>query len=97
MVMLFIFSFGMISPSPYAYAAEVLPTKIRSIGFAIGLFFSNAVTIIFTQTAPTALDKISWKFNFVFIGCNIFFFPIVYFFFPEVRRNSHLSFNHTYC
>jgi len=90
MVMLFIFFFGIISASPYAYAAEVLPTKIRASGFAIGLFCSNVVTIIFTQTAPIALERITWKFNFVFIACNIFFFPCVFFFFPEVRLKSKL-------
>lgn len=84
MVMIFIFFFGSISGVPYAYAAEVLPTKNRAIGFAMGLFCSNAVTIIFTQTAPMALEAISWKFNFVFIGCNAVFFPIVYLYFPEV-------------
>lgn len=84
MVMIFIFFFGTMSGVPYAYAAEVLPTKNRAIGFAMGLFCSNAITIIFTQTAPMALEAISWKFNFVFIGCNAIFFPIVYFYFPEV-------------
>lgn len=84
MIMIFIFFYGSISPSPYTYAAEVLPTKIRAHGFAIGLFCSNAVTIVFTQTAPIALDQISWKFNFVFIACNLFFLPIVYVLFPEV-------------
>ncbi|EXJ84062.1 hypothetical protein A1O3_04729 [Capronia epimyces CBS 606.96] len=85
MIMIFIFFFGCISGTPYAYAAEILPTKIRAPGFAMGLFCSNAITIIFTQTAPMALDKISWKFNFVFIGCNAVFFPIVFFFFPETK------------
>ncbi|OQU97041.1 hypothetical protein CLAIMM_03044 [Cladophialophora immunda] len=84
-VMIFIFFFGSVSGAPYAYAAEVLPTKNRAIGFAMGLFCSNAITIIFTQTAPMALEAITWKFNFVFICCNAFFFPIVCFFFPETK------------
>ncbi|KAH0847075.1 putative MFS sugar transporter [Fonsecaea pedrosoi] len=85
MVMIFIFFFGSISGTPYAYAAEVLATKNRATGFAMGLFSSNAITIIFTQTAPMALEAISWKFNFVFIGCNLVFFPIVFFYFPETK------------
>ncbi|KAK7905453.1 hypothetical protein LTR67_000175 [Exophiala xenobiotica] len=85
MVMIFIFFFGSVSGTPYAYAAEVLPTKNRAVGFAMGLFCSNAITIIFTQTAPMALEAIKWKFDFVFVACNIFFFPIVYFFVPETK------------
>ncbi|OAL27052.1 hypothetical protein AYO20_09860 [Fonsecaea nubica] len=85
MVMIFIFFFGSISGTPYAYAAEVLATKNRATGFAMGLFSSNAITIVFTQTAPIALEAISWKFNFVFIGCNLVFFPIVFFYFPETK------------
>lgn len=89
-VMLYIFVFGAtFTASPYAYAAEVLPTKIRAKGMATALFFSNSVTLTFSQTAPIALAHIKWKFDLVFIACNVFFFPIVYFFFPEVGR--HIS------
>jgi hypothetical protein len=85
MVMIFIFFFGAtFNASPYAYAAEVLPTKIRANGMAIALFSANGLTVMFTQTAPLALEKITWKFSFIFVGCNLFFFPIVYLFFPEV-------------
>ncbi|KIM93335.1 hypothetical protein OIDMADRAFT_35829 [Oidiodendron maius Zn] len=85
-IMVFIFFFGStFAASPYAYAAEVLPTKIRATGMSIALFSSNAVTVIFSQTAPIALQNITWKFNLVFIGCNLFFLPIVFFFFPETK------------
>jgi MFS family permease len=88
-VMVFIYSFGTtFAASPYAYAAEILPTKIRANGMAVGLFFANAVTLTFTQVSPIALKEIAWKFNIVFIACNLFFLPIVYFFFPEVRDSA---------
>lgn len=91
MVMIFIFFFGStFNASPYAYAAEVLPTKIRANGMAIALFCANALTVMFTQTAPIALEKITWRFSFIFVGCNLFFFPIIYFFFPEVRPSMSL-------
>jgi hypothetical protein len=84
-VMVYIYFFGAtFAASPYAYAAEVLPTKNRANGMAVALFFANAITLTFGQTAPIALDHIGWKFDIVFIACNCFFFPIVYFFFPEV-------------
>lgn len=83
--MIYIYFFGStFAASPYAYTAEVLPTKIRAKGMATALFFSNSVALIFSQTAPIALAKIKWKFDIVFIACNAAFFPIVYFFFPEV-------------
>lgn len=87
MVYIYFFS-STYAASPYAYAAEILPTKNRANGVAIGLFFANCVTLTFSQCAPIALEKIGWKFNLVFIACNLFFLPIVWFFFPEVRGNG---------
>ncbi|CAI4211280.1 unnamed protein product [Parascedosporium putredinis] len=85
-VMVYIYTFGTTyAASPYAYSAEVLPTKNRASGMAFGLFFANALTLTFSQVAPIALEKIEWKFNLVFIACNIFFFFIAYFFFPETK------------
>lgn len=87
MVMIFIFFFGATNTaSPYAYTAEILPTKIHASGMAIALFCANAITLIFTQTAPIALATIGWKFDLVFIACNVVLFPIVLIFFPEVRN-----------
>lgn len=83
--MIFIYTFGSTyAASPYAYAAEVLPTKNRAIGVALALFCANSITLTFSQTQPIALQTIGWKFNIVFIACNLFFIPIVYFFFKEV-------------
>lgn len=86
MVMIFIFFFGAtFNASPYAYAAEVLPTKIRAKGMVIALFCANAITVMFTQTAPIALEAITWKFSFIFVACNLAFFPIIWIFFPETK------------
>lgn len=83
--MVYIYCFGAtFAASPYAYATEVLPTKIRAQGMALALFAANAVMLTFSQTAPIALKKIGRKFKFVFIASNIFFFVVVFFFFPEV-------------
>jgi hypothetical protein len=83
--MIYIYTFGTTyAASPYAYSAEVLPTKNRANGLALGLLIGNAVTLTFSQVAPMALQSIGWKFNLVFICCNCFFFVIVFFFFPEV-------------
>lgn len=95
-VMIYIYSFGATyASSPYAYAAEVLPTKNRAIGMSLALFVANSLSLVFSQTAPMALAAIAWKFNLVFIACNCFFFPIVYFFFPEVCTLRQLLFRET--
>lgn len=84
--MIYIYTFGSTyAASPYAYAAEVLPTKNRAAGMALSLFLANGLTLTFSQVAPIALETITWKFNLVFIACNCFFFVICYFFFPEVQ------------
>ncbi|KAH8901189.1 general substrate transporter [Thozetella sp. PMI_491] len=96
-VMIYIYSFGTTyASSPYAYAAEVLPTKIRAVGMAVALSCANAITLVFSQTAPIALEQIGWKFDLVFIACNIFFFPIVYFCFPETKGLTLEEINHVF-
>ncbi|EXJ82874.1 hypothetical protein A1O3_06690 [Capronia epimyces CBS 606.96] len=96
-IMVYIFFFGCtFAASPYAYAAEVLPTKIRANGMAVALFVANAITLTFSQTAPIALDKIGWKFDLVFIACNVFFFPIIFFFFPETKGLTLEEINHAF-
>ncbi|CAK7207928.1 hypothetical protein SEUCBS139899_010743 [Sporothrix eucalyptigena] len=85
-VMIFIFSFAVTNAaSPYAYAAEVLPTKNRAVGVALAKFCASSVTLIFSHAQPIALEKIGWKMNLVFVGCNLFFLPIVYFYFKETK------------
>jgi hypothetical protein len=85
MVMVFILIFGTTyQATPYAYAAEVLPTRTRARGMALSLFSAFAITIMFTQCAPIAVAAISWKFSLIFIACNMFFLPFVIFMFPEV-------------
>ncbi|KAI8932244.1 hypothetical protein NX059_011123 [Plenodomus lindquistii] len=85
-VMLFIFWFGATYQStPYTYATEVLPTKIRAPGMAFAVFLGTCVTIIFSQTSPLALEALTWKYALIFIGCNGAVLPIVYFFFPETK------------
>lgn len=90
--MVFILFFGLtFQATPYAYASEVLPTRTRAKGLALGLFCAQAITIMFTQCAPLAVDAMTWKFTIIFIGCNLFFLPWVIFYFPEVSlSNSQL-------
>lgn len=58
---------GSLDASSYVYCAEIFPTSIRAqgVGFSVaGLFI---MTLIYTQTAPTAFNEVGWKFYLLFI------------------------------
>ncbi|KAL7754948.1 hypothetical protein ACKLNR_014705 [Fusarium oxysporum f. sp. zingiberi] len=65
---LFVFFYGgTMDASSYVYCAEIFPTSIRAqgVGFSVaGLFI---MTLIYTQTAPTAFENVRWKYYLVFI------------------------------
>lgn len=84
-VMVFAFFFGATyMATPYAYATECLPTKIRAVGMGIAFFAGTGVTVIFSQTSPLAMEALTWKYAFVFIACNIVSFGLIWFYVPEV-------------
>ncbi|RSL53879.1 hypothetical protein CEP53_007612 [Fusarium sp. AF-6] len=64
---LFVFFYGgTMDASSYVYCAEIFPTSIRAqgVGFSVsGLFI---MTLIYTQTAPTAFENVGWKYYLVF-------------------------------
>lgn len=67
---LFSLSFG---PCSWVYMAEVMPMQIRGKGNAFAVGVGNwAVSTLWNQVSPIALDKIQWKFYFVFVACSEF-------------------------
>ena len=64
---------------------RILPTKIRAQGMALGMFSAYSMIIIFGQVTPIALDQVGYKYLPLFIGCNLFFLPIICIWFKEVR------------
>ncbi|KAH6678774.1 general substrate transporter [Plectosphaerella plurivora] len=58
---------GTLDASSYVYCAEIFPTSIRAqgVGFSVSGLFT--MTILYTQTAPTAFAAIGWRFYLVFI------------------------------
>ncbi|KIY01859.1 uncharacterized protein Z520_01997 [Fonsecaea multimorphosa CBS 102226] len=78
MVMILIFFYACTYVSTgYAYAAEILPTKIRAQGMALGMFSAYSMIITFGQVTPIALDKVGYKYLPLFIGFNLLFLPII--------------------
>ena len=53
--------------------AEVMPMQIRGRGNAFATGVGNwAVSTLWNQVSPIALDKIKWKFYFVFAAFSEF-------------------------
>ncbi|GLB07665.1 hypothetical protein AtubIFM57258_003014 [Aspergillus tubingensis] len=72
----------------YVVAAELLPTSVRSKGVALSTFCTSVTAIVMTQVAPSALDRIGWKFYSVFIATNCLGLCIFKFFLPETQGLS---------
>lgn len=89
--MLFLFFAGFdlaYSPLFIAYPAEILPFQLRAKGLAVTLT-TDAIACFFNQYVnPVAFDAMRWKYYFVYVGCLVLFFAIVYFFFPETKGRS---------
>lgn len=86
---LFVFFYGgTMDASSYVYCAEIYPTSIRSqgVGFSVaGLF---VMTLIYTQTAPTAFGTIGWKYYLIFINIPWIGAFCLARFFPETAQKS---------
>uniref|UniRef100_A0A0B7KSN6 Major facilitator superfamily (MFS) profile domain-containing protein n=1 Tax=Bionectria ochroleuca TaxID=29856 RepID=A0A0B7KSN6_BIOOC len=86
---LFVFFYGgSMDASSYVYCAEIFPTSIRAqgVGFSVaGLFI---MTLIYTQTAPTAFENVGWKYYLVFIILPWIGAFVMQKFFPETAGLS---------
>jgi MFS family permease len=80
-------SFGPIS---WVYASEIMPMQIRAKGSAFATGIGNwAVSTMWAQVSPIALGKITWKFQFVFVGFNLLVtLPTIIFMFKETKQLS---------
>ncbi|KAL1410368.1 hypothetical protein Q8F55_004376 [Vanrija albida] len=101
-VMIFVFG-GLYNSAfavvPYLYMTEILPYNLRGKGLSIFAFVNAALTI-YTQygeecvlaplipVSPIALDAISWRYYFVFIGCDVFTLVAMYFTITETRGHT---------
>lgn len=68
----------------YVYPSEIFPTPVRAKGMAIsvaGLFLGSILILV---AAPTAFEKIKWKYFLVFVCASFVMAFVVFFLFPEV-------------
>ncbi|KAL2865936.1 sugar porter family MFS transporter [Aspergillus lucknowensis] len=84
---IFSVSFGPIS---WVYMSEIMPMQIRGKGNAFATGCGNwMVSTLWSQVSPIALDKLGWKFYFIFVAWNICVtLPTIYFFFKETKQKS---------
>lgn len=68
--------------------SEVMPMQIRARGNAFATGIGNwLVATFWAQVSPYALNKLTWKFYFLFVAWDLVVtIPIVYFFFKETKQ-----------
>lgn len=84
---IFSWSWGPIS---WVYMSEVMPMQIRARGNAFATGIGNwLVSTFWAQLSPMALEKLEWKFYFLFVAFDILItLPVVFFFFKETKQLS---------
>lgn len=89
--MLFIF-FGFydiaFTPLSFAYPVEILPYKLRTRGLSVTLTTIFGAGFFNQYVNPIALEKLAWKFYFVYIGCLVVFIVLIWYLFPETKGRS---------
>ncbi|KAL2355263.1 general substrate transporter [Cryomyces antarcticus] len=84
---IFSVSFGPIS---WVYTSEIMPMQIRGRANAFATGIGNwPVSTLFAQISPIALEKLGWRYYFVFAAFNVLVtIPTVYFVFKETKQIS---------
>ncbi|KIW29745.1 uncharacterized protein PV07_05534 [Cladophialophora immunda] len=78
-----------LTEGPCAYwSAEFFPTHLRAKGATINVVTFCVVSILWTQSASSAISNIQWRFFLVFICITAVTSPIIYFFFPDTQGKS---------
>ncbi|KAN0090603.1 general substrate transporter [Hyaloscypha variabilis] len=86
LVFSFFFTFtGIIS---WVYPAEIFPVEIRARGNSISTLVNWCLGLLIGQTAPLALQKIGFKFFYVFFVSNLLAAASYWIFFPETKGKT---------
>lgn len=76
------------TPLSFAYPVEILPYKLRSRGLSITLTTIFGAGFFNQYVNPIALEKLHWKFYFVYVACLASFIVIIWFLFPETKGRT---------
>ncbi|KAL8276123.1 hypothetical protein RQP46_011472 [Phenoliferia psychrophenolica] len=88
MLFLIIFTFSISEPATYVMIGEIVPFHLRAKGVALSLVVTNLTTEMITQSAPTALKNIKWRYYLLFFALSCVCAAAEWRFLPEVRQIS---------
>lgn len=90
-VMLFLFNFffavGLLA-IPWLLPAEYAPLAIRTKSAALATASNWIFTFLVVEITPVSIDSIQWRTYIYFAVFNLFFIPLVWFFYPETQNLS---------
>ena len=90
----FMFGVGWI-PGPWLLTPEYTPLAIRSQASALATSSTWIFTFLIAEITPIIISNIAWK-SYIIFGClNFAFFPLIYFFYPEVCHSYPILMNTT--
>ncbi|KAF2654662.1 general substrate transporter [Lophiostoma macrostomum CBS 122681] len=69
----------------YVYYAELFPNHLRAKGMTIGMAAISLMNVMWLQVAPTAFEKITWKFYLCFIIPAYLFSIVCFFYYPNTK------------
>ena len=81
-------------PLPWLYPAEVNPLKTRGKANATSTCTNWLFNFVIVMIVPIMISNIHWG-TYLFFGCaNATFFPILYWFYPEVSSPTKIPIDH---
>jgi len=84
MLFRFVYALGM-TPIESLYHLEMLPQNIRAKAQGINSLINTGALFASTYASPVALQNLTWKYYFVFIGLDIMWFIVIFVFYPETK------------
>ncbi|PQE19200.1 hexose carrier protein [Rutstroemia sp. NJR-2017a BBW] len=88
MNLVFSFFFTFTGIITWVYPAEIFPIEIRARGNSISTLMNWCIGLLIGQTAPLALDKIGFKFFYLFVVLNFLAAASYWIFFPETKGKT---------
>ncbi|KAF7588267.1 hypothetical protein BBP40_005953 [Aspergillus hancockii] len=68
-----------------AYCAEILPFNIRAKGMAAGFAFTSSASVFNQYVNPIGLERLQWRFYFVYIAILVIECLCIWFLFVETK------------
>ncbi|EXJ89882.1 hypothetical protein A1O3_02949 [Capronia epimyces CBS 606.96] len=89
MIWIFLATYSATVEGPfYYYSSEFFPTHLRAKGMTLQATTFCWTSILWAQSAPTAIDNIGWHFFLIFIILATFGAAVIYFYYPDTRGKT---------